>query len=120
MLMEMLMLFIIIVIVMLILGVYTMEETPILAIPVIMIGMIFSVICTYGLWDVEYVVVGYNASSGLSETSIYSTVAYGDPYSYIFMIIFYIFCMLFVKAGANMWRETLKTKGEMNYKYRMK
>ena len=115
MLMEMLMLFIILTIIFLLLSIYTMEDEPVLAIPIIMVGMIFSILCTYGLWDVEYFYTGFNSSVGNTSTYVYSTISYGDPYSYIFMLLFFIYCTLFVRAGFNAWQDALDTKGEMEY-----
>ena len=83
-----------------------------------MLGMIFSVLCTYGMWDVEYFYVGYNASSGLTNTSLYSTMSYGDPYGYIFMVLFFIFFIFFIRAGMNLWKEALQAQGEMDYRTR--
>jgi len=95
-----------------------MEDTPVISIPFIMCGMIFSILCTYGFWNVEYFYVGYNASVGNTTTAMYSTMNYGDPYSYIFMLMFFIFFILFFRAGFNMWKDALKTEGEMDYRTR--
>ena len=118
MLMDMLMLFIIITFVLFILSVYTMETNPFLAIPLVMGGMVFSVLCTYGLWDVEYFYIGYNASVGNTSTHIYSTMDYGDPYSYIFVLLFFIFILLFIRSGWNLWTEALETEGQLDYRNR--
>jgi hypothetical protein len=115
MFMDIIILFIILAILFFIISVYLVEGNPSVSIPFIMLGMIFCVLCTYGLWNVEVLYVGYNATSGLSETNVY-TVSYGDPYSYIFMLLFMVFTVLFVRAGFNMWREALKTEGQMDYK----
>lgn len=114
MLFDMLMLFIMIVVVCMILSVILMENDPMIGIPFILIGMVFCIIVTYGFWDVEYFYVGYNASVGNSSSYVYSTSVYGDPYSYIFILLFFIFCIVFVKCGFNIWREALKTQGELN------
>lgn len=110
------MLFIVLSILFFILSVYLMESNPQLSIPFIMLGMIFTVLVTYGLWNVEVLYVNYNATSGLTNTSIYSTESYGDPYSYIFMLFFFIFMVLFFRSGFNMWKEALQTQGEMDYR----
>lgn len=120
MFMDILMLFIVLSILFFILSIYLLEDKPFVAIPFIMLGMIFTILCAYGLWDVEVLYVNYNASSGLTNTSIYSTIEYGDPYSYIFVLFFFIFMVLFFKSGFNMWRDALKTQGEMNYRTRDK
>lgn len=116
MFMDVLLLFIILTVLFFILSVYLMENNPFLSIPFIMLGMIFTILVTYGLWDVEVLYVGFNSSTGLSETNIYSTTGYGDPYSYIFVLWFLVFFILFFRAGFNMWRDALKTEGEMKYK----
>ena len=91
-----------------------------MALPIIMIGMVFSVLCTYGMWDVEYLYIGYNATVGNTSTYVFSTMDYGDPYSYIFVLFFFIFFIFFFKAGFNMWTEALKTQGEIGFKSRYK
>lgn len=114
MFMDMIMLFVILTILFFILSIYLMESNPMISIPFIMLGMIFTIIVTYSLWDVEVLYVGFNASSGLSDTSVYTT-SYGEPYSYIFMLFFFIYCVLFLRAGFNMWNDALKTQGKMDY-----
>lgn len=118
MIVDILLLFIIITIILLFVSVFTMEDTPLISIPFIMCGMIFSILCTYGFWNVEYFYVGYNASVGNTSTYMYSTIDYGNPYGYIFVLMFFIFCILFIRCGMNMWRDALQTKGEMNYRIR--
>ena len=120
MFMDILMLFIVLSIIFFILSIFLMESNPQLSIPFIMLGMIFTILCTYGMWDVEVLYVNYNASTGITNTSIYSTMDYGEPYSYIFVLFFFIFMILFFRAGYNMWKEALQTQGEMNYNLRDK
>lgn len=116
MLFDMLMVFVVIAILCLLISIFLMEYYPMISIPVIIIGMIFSVLCTYGLWNVEYFYAVHNSTSGNVTTSLYSTDVYGDPYSYVFMLIFYIFVMFFIRAGWNLWKEALETKGQMDYR----
>jgi len=118
MFMDILMLFIVLSILFFILSIYLMEEKPLMSIPFILLGMIFTILVTYGMWDVEILYVSYNASSGLTNTSIYTTSSYGDPYSYIFVLFFFMFVVLFFHAGFNMWKEALDTQGELNYNNR--
>jgi len=118
MFMDMLLFFIALSIIFFILSIYLMEDKPFMSIPFIMIGMIFTILCTYGMWNIEVLYVNYNATSGITNTSIYSTIEYGEPYSYIFVLFFFIYCILFIKAGFNMWRDALKTEGELNYRTR--
>jgi len=120
MFMDLLILFIVLSVLFFILSVYLMEDNPQLAIPFITLGMIFTILCAYGMWDVDVLYVNYNATTGVTNTSIYSTMDYGDPYSYIFVLFFFIFMVLFFKTGFNMWREALKTQSEMNYRTRDK
>lgn len=115
MFMDILVLFIILTILFFILSVYLMETNAVLSIPFITMGMIFTIIVTYGLWNVEVLYVNYNATTGFSDTAIYSTTSYGDPYSYIFMLVFFIYCACFFRAGFNMWQDALKTQGEMEF-----
>lgn len=114
------MLFIVLSILFFILSVYLVENNPRISIPFIMLGMIFTILCAYGMWEVEVLYVNYNASSGLTNTSVYSTMDYGDPYSYIFVLFFFVFMVLFFRSGFNMWKEALATQGEMDYRIRDK
>jgi len=116
MLIDILILFIIVTIIIFFLTLFIIDDKPMIALPLIMIGMIFSVLCTYGMWNVEYFYVGYNATEGNSSSYIFSTMNYGDPYSYIFLLFFFVFVILFFKAGWNMWKEALLTRGEMDYR----
>lgn len=109
MLMTHLTLFIIFVFISLVISMYLMETKPVFSIPWIFIGLIFSVICTYGFWNVQIPVI-YS-----DDTFVLESVNYGEPYSYIFVFIFFIFLMFFFRAGWNMWMEALKTKGEFDY-----
>lgn len=120
MIFDMLVLFIAVTLICLILSIFVMEDNPMLAIPFIMIGMIFSILCTYGMWNVEYFYIGYNATVGNTTSYFASTDVYGDPYSYIFVVLFFVFVILFIKDGANMWRDALETKAEMDYHMKMK
>ena len=116
MFMDMLILFIVLTIIFFLISMFLLEDNPQISLPFIMLGMIFSILVTYGLWEVEVLYVNYNASSGLTNTSIYSTTSYGDPYGYIFMLVFFIYVVLFFRAGWNMWKQALATQGEMNYR----
>lgn len=118
MIIDILILFIIITIILFFVSVFLMEDNPLISIPFIMLGMIFSVLCTYGFWDVEYLYTGYNSTIGNTTIYTYSTMDYGDPYSYIFVLLFFIFVVLFIRAGMNLWKEALQTQGEMDYNKR--
>jgi len=118
MLFDMLILFIVITLLCLIISIFLMEDRPQIAIPFIMIGMIFTILCTYGFWDVEYFYVGYNATAGNTSSFMYSTSQYGDPYSYVFFIVFWIFVILLLRTGMNLWKEALQTEGQMKYSKR--
>jgi len=104
-----LMIFIILTFLMLIISIFLMEEQPVTAIPFIMLGMIFSILCAYGVWKVEWAVIQND------NTFVLESANYGEPYSYVFVLIFFIFLMVFVKSGFNTWQEALQTKGEIDY-----
>ena len=116
MIFDMLVVFAIVTIMCFILSLFLLEEYPMISVAFISLGMIFSVLCTYGFWDVEFFYTGYNSTTGNTSAYIYSTTVYGDPYSYIFFVIFFMFMVLFFKAGFNLWRDALRTQGEMDYK----
>jgi len=116
MFMDILILFIIITLIMFFISVFLVEDKPMIAFPFIMIGMVFSILCTYGMWDVEYLYIGYNSTIGNTSSYVYSTTQYGDPYSYIFVLFFFIFMILFFRAGFVLWKEALETPGQMKYR----
>jgi len=118
MLFDLLILFIVLTIIFLLLSIFTMEEYPMYCIPLVMCGMIFSIICTYGLWNIESPYTAYNSTWGNTSTELYANTSYGDPYGYIFMFLFFLFVMVFFRVGWNLWREALETKGQMNYRRR--
>ena len=109
-----LLIFIIITLLMLMITIFMVEDQPYMVIPFIMIGMIFSVLCTYGVWNVEWAVLQND------NTFVMESTSYGEPYSYVFMLIFFIFMMLFIKAGFNTWRQELDKKSEMAIQRKMR
>lgn len=116
MLIEIQILFIVVTIILFILSVYTMEDYPILAIPLIMVGIIFAVLVTYGFWDIDYFYVAYNSTQGNSTPYIYSTYEYYEPFGYVFFALVFVYCMLFVRAGFNFLKQSKEQPGEMDYK----
>jgi cellulose synthase/poly-beta-1,6-N-acetylglucosamine synthase-like glycosyltransferase len=118
MLFDMLILFILIVVIMLILSILFVEENPVMSIPLIFIGMIFSVLSAYGFFDVDFFYTGFNSTVGNTTGYIYSESSYYDPYAFVFLLIFFIFALLFIRAGFNLWKESLETKGTIDYKKR--
>lgn len=109
MLVEWLTLFIVVTLIALLISAYLMENYPYFSIPFIMLGMIFSVLCTYGFWNVEWAVLQSD------NTFVMESVNYGEPYSYVFMLVFFIFFLFFIRAGWNAWKDALATKGEFTY-----
>ena len=93
------------------LTIFLILDWPILSIPVILMGMIFSILSTYGLWSIEKLDTGYNSTTGVTET-VTTTLNYGDPYSYIFMIIFFIFSILFLYASFLHLRYVVEERNE--------
>lgn len=115
MLMDMLILFAVITIILFILSVFTVDENPALAIPFIIMGMIFCILCAYGSVNIETLYIGYNATYGNSTAQLHSTLKHGEPYGYMFMTFFFIYTLLFFKAAVNVLKESAKTKGEIRY-----
>lgn len=120
MLVELLVLFIIIVVAMLILSAFMMEsDKPEIAIPFVMVGLIFSVLCSYGFWNIQWFYIKFENTTNGNITytpAIYSTMQFGNPYSYIFMVLFFIFCILFVRIGWNVVNKAAETKGMLDFK----
>ena len=115
---DLVILFIVLTVLFLFISIYETENNPFIAIPFIMLGMIFTILVTYGLWDVEIPYVGYNSTFGNSSFAMFSTSSYVDPSSYIFILVFFVFVMLFIRCGWNLWSDALETKGEMDYSLR--
>lgn len=111
MLFDMLILFVVVVIISFILTMFLIWEKPLLSVAFIMVGMIFSVLSTYGFWDVEFFYTSINTTTGGTDALIYSTTEYGNPYSFIFFFMFFVFFMLlFVAAFKSMSDEAEKFK----------
>lgn len=109
MLAEWLILFIIITFICLILSIFMMENQPYLAMPLIMVGMLFTVLCTYGVYQVDYIYVAYNSTIGNSSAYTYS-VSYGEPYSFVFVFLFFVFFLLIFKSSFNILRDNIGGK----------
>jgi hypothetical protein len=110
MLIDFLMIFMIIVFICFFLTIFIIDISPVTCLPIIMIGMITSIIVTYGLWKVERVDTVFNATSGATE-SFTTTFNYGDPYSYIFFLIFWIFVSFFLIAIFMQWKNISEREG---------
>lgn len=104
-------LFIVVTLVAVFISAYLMETRPILAYPFIIIGFMFSIVCAYGVWDVEFPVLLSN------DTVVYESAQYGDPYSYIFVFLAFVFVMFFVRASSNYLLEKAKIKKEQTPDY---
>lgn len=116
MVIEFLLIFVVLAIMFFILSVLLMDDYPEITIPLIMVGIIFTILCTYGMWDVEYAYIGFNNTIG--NTTFYrESVSYGDPYSYIFIGLFFMYILLFFRTGHNLWKNALETKGQMDYRF---
>ena len=116
MLIDLIILFIIIVIICFILTVFLMLDYPIIALPFITVGMLLSVVLTYGMWRIDFFYTSYNATHGNCSAEIYSTFNYGEPYSYIFFLLFWVFVALFVFCGFQYWRQIINKEGQVNKK----
>ena len=102
-------LFIVVTLVSILISAYLMEENPIISIPFIMIGLIFSVICAYGVWNVEWAVLHSD------NTLVLESADYGIPYTFVFVFLFFVFVLFFFRAGFNLYKEAIETKGEFTY-----
>ena len=101
---DLLIVFIIVLFIFLILSVFLMEsDNPLLAAPFIIMGWIFSVVCTYGLWNIEIYYTAVNTTTGGTDLLTHQ-INYGDPYGYIFYFLFFVFVIFFVRMGFNQVR----------------
>ena len=105
MLMDMLIIFIVITVILFILTVFIMDDYPILAIPFIFAGMVFTILCSYGFFDVGIFYIGQNSTTGELAPFVYSDVSYGEMYPWIFFFVFILYMILFVRVGFNIWVE---------------
>lgn len=110
MLESMLYLFIVVTVIFFLISFYMMEEYPKMSIPFIMLGMIFSILCTYGFFRIDFPTLLSDDTFVIQETN-----QYGEPYGYVFMLIFFIFLAFMFRAGFNAWQDALATKNEMDY-----
>ena len=118
MIFDMLILFVAISVILLVITVFMIEDEPGLAVVFIIVGMIFSALSSFGFFEVEYFYSNFNSKTGNTTGYMYSNTSYYDPYAWVFFFVFVVYCLLFVKAGFNMWKQALETKGEINYKRR--
>lgn len=115
MLLDMLILFILITIISFILSIFLLEDKPLLALPFITLGFVFSILCTYGMYYVEIMNNSFNSTTGVTTLEVTGFYNWGDPYAVVFVLMFFIFLLLFIRCGYNMWRIALETEGEINY-----
>lgn len=110
MMIEWLTIFIVISIIFFIIILYTVDDNPVICVPLIIVNLIIITFVMMGFMNVEWFYIDTSGNPGM-----YSTDSYANPYSYVFFAFFFINAMLFVKAAVNYLRDSLKTKGEMNY-----
>jgi hypothetical protein len=115
MMMEMLIIFIVITIILLILSVFVMDDNPILSIPFIFAGMVFTILCSYGFFDVGTFYMGQNLTTGNLEPLVYSDPSYGEMYPWVFFFIFILYIILFIRVGFNLIQEAKETQGQIDY-----
>ena len=118
MLLEMLIVFIIITVILFILSVIFMDDAPMVAVPILFTGMVFTILCAFGFFEVDTVYLGQNLSTGAIEPMIYSNEAYNTAYPWVFFFLFILFAIVFLRIGFNLLMEAKQTMGEMNYRGR--
>lgn len=118
MLLEMLIIFIVIAVILFVISVLFMDDSPMIAVPIIFAGMIFTILCSYGFFDIGTVYIGQNLTTGAIEPMVYSNESYGVGYPWVFFFMFILFAVLFIRVGFNLVMEARSTQGEMNYSMR--
>ena len=108
---ELLILFITITILFFILSVIFMDSNPFIAMVYIITGIIFSIICTYGFFNIEYFY-----SDG--ATGYMYAVDIGETYAYVFFGLVFMFILILFRVVYNVLNMALETKGEIDYKKR--
>ena len=116
MIFDMLIIFAIVTIICFIISVFLLEDYPQVAVAFIVLGMIFSVVTTYGFFDVEIFYTSYNATLGNTTAQIYKTDQYGNPYGYIFFVMFFMFMLLFFRAGWNCVNEAMDKDSDLKHR----
>ena len=114
MLMDMLIIFIMISIILFIITILIMEDYPMIAIPLIFAGMIFTVLCTYGFFNVEIFYMGQNVTTGNLTPYLYTDTSYSEVYPWVFFFLFILYIFLFIRIGFNMVKDSMNEKGGKN------
>ena len=91
---------------------FLMYDLPILAAIFATVGMVFSVVATYGMLRIDWFYIGYNNTFGNTSVEIHSTFDYGTPWAYVFVLMFFIHLVLFVYCGFRKWQLVLDKKEE--------
>lgn len=89
---------------------FLMWDYPMLAVLFDTVGMLSTVFLTYGMWRIDFFYTSYNNTWGNTSAEIYSTFDYGNPYSYIFFFLFWVFVALFVFCGFRKWKMVLEER----------
>lgn len=81
-----------------------------IALPLIMVNMMFIPLIVYGFWNVEWFYLNiWNETAELYSTDQYSV------YSYVFIGFWFIHLLLLFKMGYHAWQDAMETKGEIDY-----
>lgn len=81
-----------------------------ITLPLTMVNMLFIIPIVYGFWNVEWFYVAiWNETAELHSSSDYKI------YSYVFVGFWFIHLLLIVRSGYYAWKESLETKGQMDY-----
>jgi predicted membrane protein len=95
---DLLIIFVIVSILFLIISIILVEENPRLSVVFIIVGLIFTVYCSFGFMQVQYV---------LGDGTLYTDESYAEPFGWGFFFIAMIYAMLFFYAGYNYMRQMM-------------
>lgn len=92
-----------------VLCVLLMEDKPWLAVPLVMVGVIFSTMCVFGFFQVDVPMMVYNSTSEAYEPSLLSVTDQYVPYVWVYFLFVLIYGLVFVKAMFNILVKSVDT-----------
>lgn len=110
MIIDLLVLFIMLAIIMFIISLMLVNdyENLDMAIVTILLGIMFTVVVSFGFIKVEYFYSGFNVTSGNVESHVFEVSGYNEPYPILFLFLCFFFIALFFKVGFNLWKKSLE------------
>ena len=115
MMLEMLLVFIVLTVFLLIMSVLLVDEYPHIASIIIIIGLLLSVLVSFGFFKVEHSFSGFNATSGNMEFHIYNDTSYQGAYPIVGLFLGLVFTALLIRVIFNYLKDStegIETMGD--------